>query len=315
MKIVYMGTPDFAVESLDALLNAGHQIVGVITMPDKPAGRGQQLRPSPVKVFAEQKGLKILQPQSLKDEAFLNELRDLHADIQVVVAFRMLPEVVWAMPQYGTINIHASLLPDYRGAAPINWAIINGDKKTGVSSFLLKHDIDTGDIIFQESTDILDSDDAGTIHDRLMHLGAQLAVKTVDAIEHGTATFHKQDNIDPASLKKAPKIFKDDMKIDWSRNATDVINLIRGLSPYPAAWTTFTDEKGNDVTAKIFKARKSDNAPLEPGQVKVVNGKVLLIGTGDSPIEVEDLQLSGKKRMSADALLRGFHIDECAKCH
>ncbi len=315
MKIVYMGTPDFAVESLDALLNAGHQIVGVITMPDKPAGRGQQLRPSPVKVFAEQKGLKILQPQSLKDEAFLNELRDLHADIQVVVAFRMLPEVVWAMPKYGTINIHASLLPDYRGAAPINWAIINGDKKTGVSSFLLKHDIDTGDIIFQESTDILDSDDAGSIHDRLMHLGARLAVKTVDALEHGTAIFHKQDNIDPASLKKAPKIFKEDMKIDWSRNATDVINLIRGLSPYPAAWTTFNDEKGNDVTAKIFKARKSDNAPLEPGQVKVVNGKVLLVGTADCPIEIEDLQLSGKKRMPADALLRGFHIDECAKCH
>lgn len=315
MKIVYMGTPDFAVESLEALLNAGHQVVGVITMPDKPAGRGQQLRPSPVKVFAEQKGLKILQPQSLKDETFLDELRSLNADIQVVVAFRMLPEVVWAMPKYGTINIHASLLPDYRGAAPINWAIINGDKKTGVSSFLLKHDIDTGDIIFQEAIDILDSDDAGSIHDKLMHLGAQLAVKTVDAIGQGTATFHKQDNIDPASLKKAPKIFKEDMKIDWSRDATDVVNLIRGLSPYPAAWTTFTDEKGNDVTAKIFKAHKSSEAPLEPGQVKIVNGKVLLIGTANKPIEIDEIQLSGKKRMQTDALLRGFHPNESTKCH
>lgn len=316
MRIVYMGTPDFAVESLDALINAGHEIVGVITMPDKPAGRGQLLKPSPVKIYAQQKSLKILQPEKLKDESFISELRSLNADIQVVVAFRMLPEIVWSMPKHGTINIHASLLPNYRGAAPINWAIINGDNKTGVTSFLLKHDIDTGDIIFQEEIDIDDDDDAGSIHDKLMRLGAQLAVKTVDAIERGTATFHKQDDIDPATIKKAPKIFKDDMRIIWDRPATDIVNHIRGLSPYPAAWTTLTDDKGADITAKIFKAVKATSPQsLAPGQIKVIDGKRLLIGTADQPVEICDIQLSGKKRMAASALLCGFHPNESIKCH
>lgn len=316
MRIVYMGTPDFAVETLDALINAGHQIVGVITMPDKPAGRGQQLRPSPVKIYAQEKGLKILQPEKLKNETFIEELRSLNADIQVVVAFRMLPEVVWSMPKHGTINIHASLLPDYRGAAPINWAIINGEKQTGVTSFLLRHDIDTGDIIFQETVDILDSDDAGSIHDKLMHLGAALAVKTVEAIEHGSVNFRRQNDIDPDTLKKAPKIFKEDMRINWDRPSTDVINLIRGLSPYPTAWTTLADEKGNDVSAKIFKAQKANTQErLEAGQLKVVDGKHLLIGTSDSPVEICDIQLSGKKRMATNALLCGFHPNESIKCH
>lgn len=313
MKIVYMGTPDFAVATLEALMEAGHEIVGVVTMPDKPAGRGRQLRPSAVKVYAQAKGLKILQPEKLKDEAFLTELRSLGADIQVVVAFRMLPEVVWAMPRFGTINVHASLLPNYRGAAPINWAIINGDKETGVSTFLLKHDIDTGDIIFQESTPIAETDDAGTIHDRLMAIGARLAVKTVEAVGNGTATFHKQDDIDPATLKPAPKIFKDDMKIKWDAPTASVVNLIRGLAPYPAAWTTITDQKGAKSTLKIFKARPSDEK-LEPGQVKTDGKKTLAIGTADGSVVIDELQLSGKNRMTTQALLQGFHPDVNVKC-
>lgn len=313
MKIVYMGTPEFAVATLEALIAAGHDIVGVVTMPDKPAGRGRQLRPSAVKVYAEAHGLKILQPEKLKDETFVNELRSLNADLQVVVAFRMLPEVVWAMPRLGTINVHASLLPNYRGAAPINWAIINGDKQTGVSTFLLKHDIDTGDIIFQEAIDITPDDNAGTVHDRLMDLGAKLAVKTVDAIGDGTATFHKQDDIDPSTLKPAPKIFKEDMRIDWNKSADDVINLIRGLSPYPAAWTSITDTKGTESTIKIFKAHKTDKH-LAPGKISTDGKKELLIGTGDNAISIEDQQLSGKNRMNIQSLLQGYHPDVNTKC-
>lgn len=308
-----MGTPDFAVATLDALIHAGHDIVGVVTMPDKPAGRGRQLRPSAVKVYAQAHGLKIMQPEKLKDESFIEELRSLHADIQVVVAFRMLPEVVWAMPRLGTINVHASLLPNYRGAAPINWAIINGEKETGVSTFLLKHDIDTGDIIFQESTPIGPDDDAGSIHDRLMLIGARLAVKTVDAVGNGTAIFHKQDDIDPATLKPAPKIFKEDMRIRWDRPTSCVVNLIKGLSPYPAAWTTITDQKGAQSTLKIFKARPSGER-LDPGQVRTDGKKTLLIGTADGSVIIDELQLSGKNRMTSQALLQGFHPDTNVKC-
>ncbi len=314
MKIVYMGTPDFAVETLDALISAGHDIVGVVTMPDKPAGRGRQLRPSPVKVYAANHGLKIMQPEKLKDPSFVEELRSLNADIQVVVAFRMLPEIVWNMPRLGTVNVHASLLPNYRGAAPINWAIINGDKKTGISTFLLKHDIDTGDIIFQESIDILPDDNAGSIHDKLMHLGAKLAVQTVQALADGTATFQRQDDIDPATLRPAPKIFKEDMQIDWTRNTTDIINLIRGLSPYPAAWTSFPDAKGQSTTAKIFSASLSQNKTLRPGQIHTDGKKILEIGTADGAIIIHELQLSGKNRMSAPALLAGFHFSPDASC-
>lgn len=313
MRIVYMGTPDFAVAALEALMAAGHEIVGVVTMPDKPAGRGRQLRPSAVKVFAESRGLKVMQPERLKDENFLSELRSLQADIQVVVAFRMLPESVWSMPRLGTINVHASLLPNYRGAAPINWAIINGEKETGVSTFLLKHDIDTGDIIFQESTEIKQDDDAGTIHDRLMALGAKLAVKTVEAIGNGTAEFHKQDDIDPSTLKPAPKIFKEDMRIKWDNTTLSVINLIRGLAPYPAAWTTITDQKGAQSTLKIFKARPASER-LSPGQIASDGKKTLIIGTSDGAVAIDELQLSGKNRMSTQALLQGFHPNVDVKC-
>lgn len=308
-----MGTPDFAVATLEALIEAGHDIVGVVTMPDKPAGRGRQLRPSAVKVYAQAHGLKIMQPEKLKDESFIEELRSLNADIQVVVAFRMLPEVVWSMPRLGTINVHASLLPNYRGAAPINWAIINGEKETGVSTFLLKHDIDTGDIILQESTQIGPDDDAGSVHDRLMLIGARLAVQTVDAVGNGTAIFHKQDDIDPATLKPAPKIFKEDMRIRWDRPTSSVVNLIKGLSPYPAAWTTITDQKGVQYTLKIFKARPSGE-PLEPGEVSTDGKKTLLIGTADGSVIIDELQLSGKNRMTTQALLQGFHPDSNVKC-
>ncbi len=308
-----MGTPEFAVATLEALIDAGHDIAAVVTMPDKPAGRGRQLKPSAVKVYAQNKGLKILQPEKLKDEAFVSELRSLNADIQVVVAFRMLPEVVWAMPRLGTINVHASLLPNYRGAAPINWAIINGEEKTGVSTFLLKHDIDTGDIIYQEAIDIEPDDNAGSVHDKLMALGAKLAVKTVETIGSGTAVFHRQDDIDPATLKSAPKIFKEDMRINWNACTRDVINLIRGLAPYPAAWTTFTDEKGVQSTVKIFKASKSEEN-LEPGQIWTDGKRTLSVGTSDGSVRIDELQLSGKNKMAVQALLQGYHIDTTIKC-
>lgn len=310
-----MGTPDFAVAPLRALMDAGHDIAGVVTMPDKPAGRGQVVRPSAVKVFAEQNGLPVLQPPKLKDEKFVEALRSLRADLQVVVAFRMLPEVVWAMPPMGTINVHASLLPNYRGAAPINWAIINGEKQTGVSTFLLKHDIDTGDILLQEAVDILDSDDAGTIHDKLMHLGARLAVETVDVIARGEAKPKRQDDINPQGLRHAPKIFKEDMKIDWGKPAREVVNLIRGLSPYPTAWTTFADAQTGETTAKIFKAHATtSDTPLAAGRVRIEGGRRLLVGTADSPIEIVELQLSGKRRMTAEALLNGFRLGDEARC-
>ncbi len=314
MKIVYMGTPEFAVAALEALIEAGHEIVGVVTMPDKPAGRGRQLRGSAVKEYAVGRGLRVLQPERLKDEGFLEELRGLGADIQVVVAFRMLPEVVWSMPRYGTVNIHASLLPDYRGAAPINWAIINGERRTGVTSFLLKHDIDTGDIIFQESTEIGADDDAGTVHDRLMEMGARLAVRTVAAIGEGSVVMRRQDDIDPGTLKKAPKIFKEDMRIDWGKRSDEVVNLVRGLSPYPAAWTVMRDDRGVEMLVKIFKVRRIEGVGLEHGAVKVVEGERLLVGTGDGAVEVLELQLSGKRRMGADAMLRGMRIEGCWRC-
>lgn len=314
MKIVYMGTPEFAVAALEALIEAGHEIVGVVTMPDKPAGRGRQLRGSAVKEYAVGRGLRVLQPERLKDEGFLEELRGLGADIQVVVAFRMLPEVVWSMPRYGTVNIHASLLPDYRGAAPINWAIINGERRTGVTSFLLKHDIDTGDIIFQESTEIGEDDDAGTVHDRLMEMGARLAVRTVGAIGDGSAVMRRQDDIDPGTLKKAPKIFKEDMRIDWGKRSEEVVNLVRGLSPYPAAWTVMRGDGGVELSVKIFKVRRIEGVELEHGAVKVVEGERLFVGTGDGAVEVMELQLSGKRRMGADAMLRGMRFEGCWRC-
>lgn len=306
LRIVFMGTPEFATESLKALLNAGANIVGVITAPDKPAGRGRKLKPSPVKEFADKKGLTVLQPEKLKDPVFLEELRALKADLQVVVAFRMLPEAVWNMPPKGTFNLHASLLPEYRGAAPINWAVINGEKKTGVTTFFLKHEIDTGDIIFQEEVPITEEDNAGSVHDKLMETGAQLVVKTVDAVA--------ENKVEPVAqpqkeLKPAPKIFKENCRIDWSQKSEKVHNLVRGLSPYPAAWTNIVLPGKTPVSVKILKTEKSHSDRLKQGEVYSDGKNIILAGTRSGDLKIHELQIAGKKRMSAEDFLRGNKLE------
>ncbi len=302
MKIVFMGTPDFAVASLAALKNAGFDIVGVITAADKPAGRGQKINESAVKKYAVANNLKVLQPLKLKDPEFLAELTSLQADLQVVVAFRMLPEVVWNMPPKGTINLHGSLLPQYRGAAPINHAIINGEKETGVTTFFLKHEIDTGDVIFSESLPIMEDDTAGSLHDKLMELGAELIVKTVQQIEAN----HYTEKPQPMSgeLKSAPKIFKDFCQINWAQDNQTVYNHIRGLSPYPTAFT-FLAEK----TLKIFKVEMDDQQPEIAAGAYLTDGKTFLkFATDTGFINLLDLQLEGKKRMQIDEFLRGMRF-------
>ena len=304
MKIVFMGTPDFAVASLRALLDADFDIVGVITAPDKPAGRGQKLSESAVKKFAIEKGLTIFQPIKLKDPDFINELRSLKADIQVVVAFRMLPELVWNMPSKGTINLHASLLPQYRGAAPINWAIINGEERSGVSTFFLKQEIDTGDLLFAEEIDIKDNDTAGELHDKLMVLGAELLVKTLKAIEAGKYIESPQDTHRESELKKAPKIFRGDCEINWNRPVREVFNLIRGLSPYPTAFSTFQEK-----TLKIFSAELEEiQVNDKPGTVITDHKTYLKFTCQNGLISVLELQLEGKKRMKIDEFLRGIRL-------
>ena len=308
LKIVYMGTPDFAVESLKRLVEGGYNVVAVITMPDKPMGRhGSVLQPSPVKQYAVSQGLKVLQPEKLKDEAFIGELQSLHADLQIVVAFRMLPEVVWAMPRLGTFNLHASLLPQYRGAAPINWAVINGETETGITTFFLKHEIDTGEIIDQVRIPIADTDDVGVVYDKLMRLGGDLVLKTVDAILDGNVKTVPQESV-PLSgeLHPAPKIFKETCRIDWTQGTKRIYDFIRGLSPYPGAWTEF--HVGETVsTLKLFETQKifADHA-LEPGAF-VTDGKSYLhIATSDGYLNVLSLQLAGKKRMGIADFMKGY---------
>lgn len=304
MKIVFMGTPDFAVASLSALLEAGFEIGGVITAPDKPAGRGQKISESAVKKFAIEKGLKVLQPVRLKDPEFLDELRSINADLQVVVAFRMLPELVWNMPPKGTINLHASLLPQYRGAAPINWAIINGEKESGVSTFFLKQEIDTGDILFTEKVTIGEQDTAGDLHDKLMNIGSRLLVKTVKAIESGNYTEIPQDHIDTRELKTAPKIFREDCQIDWNKPTSQVFNLIRGLSPYPASFSTLQGK-----TLKIYKAIPEPALHQQmPGSFLTDHKTYLKFACTDGWISVLELQLEGKKRMMVEEFLRGIRL-------
>lgn len=308
LRVVFMGTPDFAVESLKILVENNYNIVGVITAPDKPAGRGYKLQPSAVKKYALSKGLHVLQPEKLKSESFLNELRSLNADIQVIVAFRMLPEVVWNMPRLGSFNLHASLLPQYRGAAPINWAIINGEKETGVTTFFLKHEIDTGEIIFQEKIAIGENDNVETVHDKLMVLGSQLVLKTMDSILEGKVQSVPQSNLieNESELKSAPKIFTETCKIDWNKSAKEIHNLVRGLSPYPAAWTEFevNEEK---LKFKIFETKIVNEVhQLQPGEMVTDNKTTLRIAVQDGFIEVLDLQLSGKKRMKIKDFLNGF---------
>jgi methionyl-tRNA formyltransferase len=304
MKIVFMGTPDFAVASLAALLDAGFDIVGVITAPDKPAGRGQKLNESAVKKFAVAHQLNVLQPEKLKNEDFLKELASLKADLQVVVAFRMLPEVVWNMPNKGTINLHASLLPQYRGAAPINWAMINGEKESGVTTFFLKHEIDTGDILFSEKVLIQEEMTAGDLHDQLMEVGAQLLTKTVQAIANNEYQERSQDNFAIETLKHAPKIFKETCKIDWNKNNHEVYNLIRGLSPYPTAFTEFMG-KG----LKIYLAEKEDLDPgVSPGTFLTDSKTYLKFATKTGLISLKEIQQEGKKRMKIDEFLRGVRL-------
>jgi len=327
-RIVFMGTPDFAVESLKALVENGYNVVGVITMPDKPAGRGYKLKPSPVKQYALQQGLKVLQPEKLRDEGFLSELKQLNADLQVVAAFRMLPEVVWNMPLRGTFNLHSSLLPRYRGAAPINWAIINGEEETGVTTFFLTHDIDTGAVIFQEATVINPDDTAGTLHDRLMTMGAALVLKTVDAIIEDKAPSTPQSVLitDEESLKPAPKIFSDDCRINWKGEAGDVYNFIRGLSPYPTAWTELHSKSTeNPLRVKVYGSKIVNQDPkisneveivstdLTPGTILTDNKSYLHVVVSDGFIAITDLQLPGKKRLKTVDLLNGYRFDNEAR--
>jgi len=306
-RIVFMGTPEFAVASLKALIDNGYNVVGVVTAPDRPSGRGQKLHQSDVKQFASICGLPVLQPEKLKDEIFLNELKSLNPDIQIVVAFRMLPEVVWKMPPMGTFNLHGSLLPHYRGAAPLNWAIINGDTETGVTTFMLKQEIDTGNILFQSKIKIGPEDTIGELHDRLMVIGASLVLKTVDALVGGTIIPLPQNSlsIDPNRLH-APKIFKENCMIDWGKPGTVINNLIRGLSPYPAAWTNFRGP-GSEIGVKIFKAAiEQVDHQSKPGDILSDNKKYLKIAVADGFLHIIDLQLAGKKRMGIEEFLRGF---------
>lgn len=300
LRIIFMGTPEFAVPSLELLYKAGYDIVGVVTAPDKPAGRGMKLSESEVKKYAVKNNLKVLQPDKLKDPDFIEELRQLNADLQVVVAFRMLPEMVWKMPPLGTINLHASLLPQYRGAAPINWAIINGEKETGVTTFKLQQEIDTGNILLQEKIKISDNETAGTLHDKMKSVGAATLLKTIQQLQNGI--LHEHPQYHTTSLHPAPKIFSNDCKINWDQNVEDVFNFIRGLSPYPAAFTFLQGKK-----LKIFSGEKQQQAGLKSaGDYVSDNKSYLKFAAKDGYISIKELQLEGKKRMNVADFLRGW---------
>ena len=307
LRIVYMGTPEFAVEPLKRLVEEGYNVVGVVTMPDKPAGRGQHVQESPVKKYALSEDIPVLQPEKLRDEEFLVQLKMLQADIQIVVAFRMLPEVVWNMPRLGTFNLHASLLPQYRGAAPINWAIINGEKETGVTTFFLKHEIDTGNIILQRSTPISDDDNVGTLYDRLMNMGAELVVETMERITMGDVSTMPQD--DGVAVNPAPKIFKEDCKINWQKSAIELHNFVRGLSPYPAAFTEVKNDKGQVLSLKVLETEVIDQTVSEqPGTLISDGKKQLYFATEEGYLSIKRLQLAGKKAMTTEELLRGTKL-------
>ncbi|MEQ8908923.1 MAG: methionyl-tRNA formyltransferase [Vicingaceae bacterium] len=309
LRIVFLGTPDFAVESLRAIHESGRKVVGVITSPDRQAGRGRKVQQSAVKKYAVEAGLPMLQPTNLKDPDFQEELKALKADLQIVVAFRMLPEAVWNMPPLGTFNLHASLLPQYRGAAPINWAIINGEKKSGVTTFFLQHKIDTGDILFQEEVELDDKETAGSLHNKLMEVGAKLVIKTLNAIEHGDYQEKPQNDLiaKGTTIAEAPKIFRQDCQINWNLEADVVDRLIRGLAPYPAAWTKIKHQEDDKVlNLKVYQIEiKSSTLALKAGELNVQDGEIL-VGTAIQTVSFTDLQLEGKKRMKAKELLNGF---------
>ncbi|HKK10371.1 MAG TPA: methionyl-tRNA formyltransferase [Bacteroidales bacterium] len=313
MRIVFFGTPDFAVETLKAVYKTKHEVAAVVTAPDKPAGRGRKLRISAVKEYALEHSLPVLQPTNLKSEDFSQQLKEIAPDIQIIVAFRMLPEKVWNLPPKGTFNIHASLLPQYRGAAPINHAIINGEKETGVTSFFLTKEIDTGSIIGKKKVLISEYDDAGSLHDKLMLQGAELAVETLNQIDKGTANPIPQNTLieNAEKLKKAPKIFKDNCRIDWEQGAEIVYNFIRGLSPYPAAFTYLSDNEGFKKQLKIFKTSKEYVFNVYETKSLFTDGKTYLkVACADGLISIEELQLEGKKRMDTESFLRGTKVSE-----
>ncbi len=299
LRLIFMGTPDFAVASLQRLLAAGCQVVAVVTAPDRPSGRGLQVVASPVKKAAQAAGLPVLQPEKLRDPAFIDQLQRYNADLQVVVAFRMLPEVVWAMPRIGTFNLHASLLPQYRGAAPINWAVMNGETETGVTTFFIEKEIDTGQLIFQESEPIFPNDTAGTLHDRLMKHGADLVLKTVQAIAAGQ--YPRMLQPPATNLKAAPKLQRETSEIDWNQPAETVRNVVRGLSPYPTAWTRL-----NGKMYKVYGVSLTDMAPTgQPGQVTTEPGKAIFVQATDGWLRIDELQAEGKRRMTTGEFLRG----------
>lgn len=311
LRIVFMGTPDFAVTTLDTLFTNGYNIVGVVTVPDKPSGRGKKIQESAVKSFAKKHHLNLLQPDNLKDEGFVNNLKQLQPDLQIVVAFRKLPEIVWSLPKYGTFNLHASLLPQYRGAAPINWAIINGETTTGVTTFFINDIIDSGNIIFYDKVDILPSDTFGELHDKLMKVGAGIVVKTINAISSNTINPIKQEtyNILNKNIKIAPKIFKADCRINWAKSSSDIFNFIRGLSPYPTAFMELLSPTSEKYTLKVFGGHVVNEETLYvPGSINT-NGKTFLnVSCSDGWISIDHLQLMGKKDMNIDQFLRGFPI-------
>lgn len=307
LRIVFMGTPEFAVPSLRVLVERGYNVVAVVTAPDKPAGRGQQLHKSDVKIAAEELGLPVLQPEKLKAPEFVDAMRELRPDLGIVIAFRMLPEVIWAMPRLGTFNLHASLLPQYRGAAPINWAIINGETETGVTTFLLNHEIDKGAILRQVRVPIGPEENVGTLYDRLMNLGPSLVVETVERLAAGDIQPLQQENIDESRLKPAPKIFKEDCRIDWNWSGKRIVDFIRGLSPYPAAWSPMFRNDGAENTAKIFAARFHDSLPpAVPGTLCTDWREELSVACANGWIRIDEIQLAGKRRMSVHDLLLGF---------
>lgn len=309
MRIIYLGTPEFAIAPLNSLVENGYEVVAVVTAPDKPAGRGKKLTPPPVKVFAERQDIPVFQPAKLKDKEFLESIKNLKPDVQVVVAFRMMPQELWSIPKKGTFNLHASLLPQYRGAAPINWVIINGESKTGLTTFFIDDKIDTGEIIFREEMLVGENETAGELHDRMMIKGAELVLRTVKAIDNNTVTTQPQPELekDQKKLKTAPKIFKDDCKIDWTRSVKNIHNLIRGLSPYPAAFSFLNKELEEKVQMKIFRSEYQINSVNKiPGTLVSDGKKFLKVAGPDGYIDILELQLSGKKRMKIQEFLRGF---------
>jgi methionyl-tRNA formyltransferase len=316
LRIVFMGTPEFAVETLQALVENGYNVVAVVTQPDKPVGRHQtEMQPSAVKRYAVEKGLPVLQPEKMKDPVFVEQLSSYQANLQVVVAFRMLPEVVWAMPQYGTFNVHAALLPQYRGAAPINWAVINGETETGVTTFFLDHDIDTGRIILKKTFAIPDDADVEYVYDGLMHLGAQLCLETLETIiaaDGYPASTPQEMAVDGSPLNPAPKIYKETCEIDWTKPAKQVYDFVRGLSPYPGAWTTLVAPDGKETVLKIYKSRKTGQKGLGSGVLSIA-GKSFYISAADELLELVEVQLAGKKRMSARDFLNGMKELEMMK--